>query len=170
MKIILVGIDQVTDEKILDFKKEFIENNEIIHGANGLTTEKNIKKWRINIVNKATKPASNHVKTSQYFIMDTKSKLVGVIDLRHHLNGYLQKEGGHIGYSIRKSERNKGYGNLALEEVLSIAKKEFKLSKVLLTCNSKNDKSRKIIISNNGILSNKIVLNKNEIEHYWIQL
>lgn len=43
-----------------------------------------------------------------------------MIDIRHKLNDCLFQFGGHIRYSIRKSERRKGYAkemlNLALEK------------------------------------------------------
>ena len=31
------------------------------------------------------------------------------MNIRHYLNGYLLREGGHIGDGIRPSERRKGY-------------------------------------------------------------
>ncbi|APQ75033.1 GNAT family N-acetyltransferase [Clostridium botulinum] len=48
------------------------------------------------------------------------NKLIDMIDIRHKLNKYLFEFGGHIGYSVRKSERRKGSAkemlNLALEK------------------------------------------------------
>ncbi|WP_243158321.1 GNAT family N-acetyltransferase [Clostridium perfringens] len=40
-------------------------------------------------------------------IREADNKIVGIIDIRHFLNDYLEKFGGHIGYSVRKSERQK---------------------------------------------------------------
>ena len=46
--------------------------------------------------------------------------MVGAVNIRHYLNEYLLKYGGHIGDGIRPSERRKGYAtkmiSLALEE------------------------------------------------------
>ena len=46
--------------------------------------------------------------------------MVGAVNIRHDLNDYLLKYGGHIGDGIRPSERRKGYATemirLALEE------------------------------------------------------
>ena len=40
------------------------------------------------------------------------NKVCGSISIRHELNDFLFKFGGHIGYSITPSERGKGYGKL----------------------------------------------------------
>jgi predicted acetyltransferase len=62
---------------------------------------------------------------------------------------YLLTYGGHIGYSIRPTKRRQGYGTrilaLALEEARQLG-----LQRVLVTCNSDNLPSRKIIEHNGG--------------------
>ena len=40
---------------------------------------------------------------------------VGIGKLRDHLNDNLKRIGGHIGYTIRPSERGKGYGKAILK-------------------------------------------------------
>lgn len=51
-------------------------------------------------------------------------KLIGMIDICHKLNEYLFQFGGHIGYSVEKSEGRKGYAkemlHLALEKCKDI--------------------------------------------------
>ena len=170
MKISLVKINQVEKEEIKSFRLEFLKNKEVIHGSNGLTTEKDIEKWKSHINQLEINPGINEVKTLQYMVLDGSNNLVGVIDLRFQLNSYLQQEGGHIGYSIRKSERGKGYAKMALKEVLTIAKKEIHLSKVLLTCKSQNGASKRVILSSGGYFDKKRELNKNQVEHYYISL
>lgn len=72
--------------------------------------------------------------------------------LRHYLNGKLLEHGGHIGYVIRPSCRNKGFGKLILRELLSRAS-EMNIDNVLLTCDEVNMPSRKIIEANKGLLT-----------------
>lgn len=48
---------------------------------------------------------------------------VGYGKLRHYLNENLLEQGGHIGYIIRPTERRKGYGKLALNELVKEAMK-----------------------------------------------
>ena len=75
----------------------------------------------------------------------------GIGKLRDYLNDNLKKIGGHIGYTIRPSEREKGYGNAILKEVLKRAK-EKNITEVFFTCNEDNIPSRKVIEANNGEL------------------
>lgn len=92
-------------------------------------------------------------------------KPVGIGKLRHYLNDNLKIVGGHIGYSIRPSERKNGYGNLILKEILKEAQK-MNINEVLLTCDDINIPSRKVIEKNNGVLESM----ENGECKYWIKL
>lgn len=87
-----------------------------------------------------------------------------MIDIRHRLNDYLLNFGGHIGYSVRKSERQKGYTTemlaLALIECMKL-----NIKRVLITCDKDNIASAKTIINNGGILEGSGIT-----QRYWINL
>jgi predicted acetyltransferase len=97
--------------------------------------------------------------------------LIGEGDIRHDLNDHLRKEGGHIGYSIRPSFRGKGYGKLQLKLLLEKAK-ELGIDPVLITCDSTNIPSKRIIESNGGVLENEIEIGEGKPTklRYWIHL
>ena len=63
---------------------------------------------------------------------------------------FLLEEGGHIGYSIRPSERGKGYAKETLRQGLQVAK-EKNIKKALVTCSVNNPASRAVILANGGI-------------------
>ena len=115
-------------------------------------------------------PQEGLVPDSTFFCFDEKRNLmVGAVNIRHDLNDYLLKYGGHIGDGIRPSERRKGYAKemirLALEECRKLG-----LTRVLVTCDKNNIGSAKSIIRNGGILENE-VLEKGVIkQRYWIAL
>ncbi|CAH1056096.1 hypothetical protein PAECIP111894_02249 [Paenibacillus pseudetheri] len=93
----------------------------------------------------------NYVPQTNYWLL-IDSYPVGVGKLRHSLNDQLRKSGGHIGYSIRPSERGKGFGKIFLAELLKKAA-DLRIDKVMLTCDPNNVASRKVIEANRGILS-----------------
>ena len=90
---------------------------------------------------------------------------VGFLNIRLCLNDFLLEEGGHIGYSIRPSERGKGYAKEALRQGLQVAK-EKNIKKALVTCSTENPASGAVIVANGGVLEDV----RNGIERYWIDL
>ena len=92
-------------------------------------------------------------------------KAVGFLNLRLCLNDFLLEEGGHIGYSIRPSERGKGYAKEALRQGLQVAK-EKNIHRALVTCSTENPASRAVILANGGVFEDV----RNGVERYWIEL
>ena len=90
---------------------------------------------------------------------------VGFLNIRLCLNDFLLEEGGHIGYSIRPSERGKGYAKEALGQGLQVAK-EKNIKKALVTCSTENPASRAVIVANGGVFEDV----RNGVERYWIDL
>ncbi|AFS71260.1 GNAT family N-acetyltransferase [Exiguobacterium antarcticum] len=90
----------------------------------------------------------NWVTHSTYWLYDGET-IVGAVNFRHDLNDQLQQIGGHIGYGIRPSERNKGYATEGLRQALKVAR-ERGLSSVLITCSADNVASGRVIEANGG--------------------
>jgi len=64
---------------------------------------------------------SGHVPCTFLWIVDADDEYVGSIALRHQLNDFLLREGGHIGYAIRPSARRRGHATTALRQTLELA-------------------------------------------------
>lgn len=90
----------------------------------------------------------------EYWLVDAGA-YIGSVRIRPTLNDHLLKFGGHVGYDIRPSARGKGYGNEILALALPKAK-ELDLQRVLLTCDVTNQRSRKVIEKNGGVLENEV--------------
>lgn len=109
-----------------------------------------------------TNLSSRYVPQTTYWLY-INEKPVGIGKLRHYLNESLKEVGGHISYTIRPSERRKGYGKLLLRELLKEAKRK-NITEVFITCIESNISSRKVIEANNGILHDIF----HGICRYWI--
>ncbi|MCY7154366.1 GNAT family N-acetyltransferase [Streptococcus mitis] len=90
---------------------------------------------------------------------------VGFFNLRLRLSDYLLEVGGHIGYSIRPSERGKGYAKETLCQGLQFAK-EKNIEKTLVTCSVNNPARRAVILANGGLLEDV----RNGVKRYWIEV
>ena len=91
----------------------------------------------------------NRVPSSTFWLVADGLRIVGTSRLRHSLVPHLEKEGGHIGYNIRPSERRKGYGSAILSLTLAKAR-GLGLLEVIVTCDSDNVGSLRIIQKNKG--------------------
>ena len=107
----------------------------------------------------------NWVPAIQLVSFDVAGQALGFLNLRLRLNDYLLENGGHIGYSIRPSERGKGYAKESLRQGLQVAK-EKNIKKALVTCSVENPASRAVIVANGGAFEDV----RNGVERYWIDL
>ena len=114
----------------------------------------------------------NRVPAATYFcIRKSDNKIIGIINIRYYLNEFLENYGGHIGYSIRATERRKGYGRKQLE--LGLEKcLEIPIDKVLITCRERNIGSSKVIENCGGIYEDtRFCKEENDnLKRYWINL
>lgn len=161
-------------EQVEQFKEEFINNNENdIPGGGGLEREETFEAWMQKINDDLSEEKSKErgrVPSVLYLAFRKQDKkLIGIIQIRYELNEYLFKCGGHIGDSIRPSERNKGYST----KMISLALKEAKrigIGNVLMTCDKNNIASARTIIKNGGKLENEVIEDNKIVQRYWITL
>ena len=152
------------------FKQEFIDTNGSMDGT-GKLRNLSAEEWLRLKQKMEHKSTSELVRYLQYGLFRGK-RLLGLIDIRLELRGYLVEFGGHIGYSVRPSERRKGYGKLMLQKALEVCK-EINLNKVLITCLEDNIASAKIIEACGGVHEKTVFDEKNyqeRLKRYWIDL
>ena len=111
----------------------------------------------------------NWVPASTYFLVDETHKIFGAVNIRHRLTDNLMIEGGHVGYGIRPSVRNQGYGTKILKMALDILR-EMNVEDVLVTCDKDNIGSAKVIQNNGGKLDSEIEKDEAIIQRYWIKI
>lgn len=98
------------------------------------------------------------------------NEIVGKVNLRHHLNPFLEKVGGHIGYGVLPLHRGKGYATHMLKLTLDYCR-SMGLLRVLLTCDENNTASVRVIERNGGILENIYdpMNGSSKKKRYWIE-
>lgn len=172
-RLLLVKPSLEMKDKALDYKKEHVENEEdILHGS-ALLDRMDYETWlKLTLENWNFETVHDDwVVASTFFVVrEMDSKIIGMIDIRHSLNEFLASYGGHIGYGVRPSERGKGYGRAILKLALDYAK-GIGLEKVMLACNQENERSRKTILSCDGVKEKEFLHTDGKIvEVYWISL
>ncbi|MBN1554374.1 MAG: GNAT family N-acetyltransferase [Phycisphaerae bacterium] len=112
----------------------------------------------------------DYVKANTYWLVKDK-RILGTCNLRHELNDRLRNYGGHIGYSIRPCEWNKGYGTELLRLAMDKARK-LGISRALVTCDKINIGSARVIQKNGGVLDSEGVDPEDGkvTQRYWIAL
>lgn len=159
-------------EKVLDYKREFIENNDSLDGTAGLDKVETFEEWYSSICdNSKDETVREGLVTATTFmgISLESNELIGMIDIRHRLNDYLFNFGGHIGYSVRKTERRKGYATEMLELAIKECRK-LNMKRVLITCDKENIGSAKTILKNGAVLENEVSESNRITQRYWINL
>lgn len=163
-------------EKAILFVKEFENVNSHMAGSSNLDTMyNNYEEWLkfIKKLEKSNTCPTNFCPSYTYFLVRyTDDKIIGIINIRYNLNDWMLENCGHIGYSIRPSERRKGYNKINLYLALEKAK-NINLNKVLLTADDNNIGSVKTILSLGGKLENKIFSYENNnvlMGRYWIDV
>ncbi|MBE5842713.1 MAG: GNAT family N-acetyltransferase [Butyrivibrio sp.] len=103
------------------------------------------------------------VPESYYYLWDGDC-LIGEYRIRHHLTDALKNGAGHIGYSIKKGFRGKGYGTEGLKLTLEVARAIVPEDEIFLRVNKDNIASQKVM-ENNGAYC----VGEDE-EHYFMRI
>ena len=160
--------------QIVEYRQEFLDAGDSMDGTGPLrrfeNPEEYIKTCK-EYEDPQTVPSHLVVATQFLFVRKSDNRLVGMLQVRHELNDYLSRFGGHIGYSVRPSERCNGYAKEMLRMALPFCR-EIGIDKVLITCIDGNIGSEKTILANGGIYDSTVYEpdEKEYLKRFWISL
>jgi predicted acetyltransferase/ADP-ribose pyrophosphatase YjhB (NUDIX family) len=103
------------------------------------------------------------VPETYYYLWDD-DKLVGEFRIRHYLTEALRNGSGHIGYSISKEYRGKGYGTEGLRLTVLLAKEIVPEDEIYLRVNKDNIASQKVMINNGAYRAGE------DEDHYFMRI
>jgi len=175
--ITLMAPNQEYAEDIWAFRTEILEKDadseDQFAGCLSLDTSASAEEWiqicRLRKSEETCREVGTKVPSDMYLaIRQSDNRIVGIIDLRHHINHpILGTWGGHCGYSVRPSERGKGYAKEMLRLNIQNAK-ALGIEKLLVTCDADNIASEKTILGNGGVFESTIQVEGTEMKRYWI--
>lgn len=144
---------------VIEYMNEHVKHNSAINGTGsfdhvleGETYEECMDRYYKIQDNEYAKSIDRCPGKTYFLIRKNDNKLIGMINIRHHLTPKMLVHGGHIGYGIRPTERRKGYNKINLYLGLIKVLEEFNLDKVMLDCDVKNLGSDKTIQALGGVL------------------
>ena len=161
-------------QQIMECKKEYLAADSSMDGSGPLRRTDDpmeyIQKCALE-ESPETCPAELVPATQFMLVRKADNKVLGFLQVRHKFNDYLSKFGGHIGYSVRPSERRKGYAKEMLKKALPYCR-EIGLDQVLITCMDGNLGSEKTILANGGVYESTVYEpNENvDLKRFWITL
>ena len=141
------------EQEALDYVREFREYGSEINGSGGLHRyTDNYEGWLAKLSEDYAREANEEkVPARTYFLVrEDDDRIVGMINIRLALNERLSHYGGHIGYSIRPTERGKGYNNINLYLGLKVCRK-YGIERIFMDADLENPASWKTMEAFGGV-------------------
>lgn len=164
------------ESRAREYVQEFMDQKSSLVGTAGLEEfleDQSYEKWLIQLEENSDTSVRvpGRVNDATFFyVREEDDTIIGMVNIRFGLNAFLFLEGGHIGYSIRPTERGKGYATQMLKEALGFCRL-IGLSQVLVVCAASNEASARVIEKCGGVLEDEVVSKQNGevLRRYWIE-
>lgn len=147
-------------DKAIDYINEFYEYGSEINGSGSLDRylkEATYEEWLdkvLSYIDIANIPKGKVPDLTYFYVREDDDRIVGMVNIRLALNDFLRNEGGHIGYSVRPTERRKHYASEMLKASLRVLS-AIGIKEAYVSCDKENAASKGVILNCGGILKNE---------------
>ena len=147
-------------DKAIDYIREFHEYGSEINGTGSLDRflrESTYEAWLQKVIlsmDIANIPASKVPALTYFYVREEDDRIVGMVNIRLAMNDFIRSEAGHIGYSIRPSERLRHYGTQLLDTAMKVCD-VIGIKEVLVSCDKGNTASAGVIRNCGGVLKHE---------------
>ncbi|MBP5655149.1 MAG: GNAT family N-acetyltransferase [Clostridiales bacterium] len=159
----LVFPDITYKDKAIDYIDEFYEYGSEINGSGGL--DRYLREWNstyeewlkkvLKDMDIANIEESRVPALTYFYVREEDDRIVGMVNIRLALNDFLRSEGGHIGYSVRPTERRRHYATEMLKAALKVTD-TIGIKDVLVSCDKDNAASAGVIKNCGGVFRNEV--------------
>jgi predicted acetyltransferase len=172
--LMLIKPSEEHEAAVMDYRSESLDAGEgVIHGAPLLEEFDGFSQWlRLARCDFSVSPKTKGWvdATTLLALRKEDGRMVGIVNVRHELTDYQRKFDGHIGFSVRLSERRKGYATEILQQALGYCKRNLGITEVMLSCYTENEASRRTILKCGGILEcERPYKDGKPMQVYWIK-
>ncbi|MBR3503150.1 MAG: GNAT family N-acetyltransferase [Clostridia bacterium] len=138
-------------ERAIDYIREFHEYGSEVHGSGSLDRylrESTYEAW----LEKIKGDLANVPAESTYFcVREADGRVVGMVNIRPVTSEFIMTEAGHVGYSVRPTERRRGYAAFMLGEAVKVCRAAG-VRDVVVSCEAGNAASAGTILKCGGAL------------------
>lgn len=171
MKVKLVRPTIDMKEEAMAYRQAHFDAGErVISGSELLDRTEDYEEWVRSVAANTSPETVNPawVLTDTFFAVDEADRIVGIIDLRHELNDFLQ-DFGNVGYSVKPSERRKGYATEMFRQVREIAR-QAGMHELHMAVHRDNEPSVKTIVNAGGEAYRSFIAEEKWADMYLVQL
>lgn len=174
-ELLFVEPSMVYAEEIMAYRQEMLEAGSSFDGCFSLKRHESPQSFVDHCIewSNPRRPVDEHGAWGNVIMVIRKSdnKMVGCFQVHNVLTERMEKYTGHVGYSVRPSERRKGYATQILAKAKDFLS-SFGFEEIVVACLPDNEGSRKTILANGGQYIETVFLEEDgvDLERYSIRI
>lgn len=153
-------------DEIVAYRKEMLEAGSSFDGCFSMKKHEDVKDFIEHCKgwSNPSREADEHGAWGNVILVIRKSdhKMVGCMQVHNVLTDRMKKYTGHVGYSVRPSERRKGYATKMLAKACDFLS-SFGFDEISVSCLPDNEASRKVILANGGEYIETVFLEEDNV-------